>query len=129
MRQCTRIILLAREMGRAANLAMLDVDAARLPEGKRGFLAEVPKLRGMIAEIAGQQRRLDTVHRPFLREPLARGLRTQIENFRHQIAGFRQPLASEFRAAAAQWLIVAERQWHDAEAVVKREPIAQVFRA
>jgi AAA domain len=124
-----RTVLVARDMGRETNLALLDAAAARLPVGERGFLAEVPKLRGMIAEIAGQQRRLDTVHRAFLREPLALGLRTQIENFRHQVAGFREPLASEFRAAAALWLAVADGRWHEAEAVMKREPIAQVFRA
>ena len=110
-----RTILLARDMGREANLALLDAAAARLPEGERGFLADVPKLRGMIAEIAGQQRQLDTIHGAFLREPLAHNLRTQIENFRHQVAGFREPLAREFRAAAAQWLAVADGQWHVAE--------------
>jgi AAA domain len=124
-----RAILLARDMGREPSLAVLDAAAARLPQGERGFLADVPKLRDMIAEISGQQRRLETVQRPFLREPLALALRTQIENFRHQVAGFREPLASEFRAASVQWLAVADAQWREAEAVTRREPIAQVFRA
>jgi hypothetical protein len=124
-----RAILLARDMGRESNLAVLDAAGAKLPQGERGFLADVPKLRDMIAEIAARQRRVDIVHRPFLREPLAQALRTQIENFRHQVGGFREPLASEFRAAGAQWLAVADRQLREAEAVVKREPIAQVFRA
>jgi hypothetical protein len=124
-----RAILLAHDMGGEPNLAVLDAAAARLPQGERRFLADVPKLRDMIAEIAARQRQLDTVHRPFLREPLAQALRTQIENFSHQIAGFREPLASEFRAAGAQWLAIADGQWREAEAVVKREPIAQVFRA
>ena len=42
-------------------------------------------------------------------------------------SGFREPFASEFRKAAEQWAAVADRQWHEADSVIRREPIAQVF--
>ena len=83
----------------------------------------------MVGEIVHLQARLDAVDRPVLREPLARLLRTEIENFQHRVSGFHEPLASEFRAAAAQWLEIADRQLHEAQAVVEREPTPQVFRA
>ena len=83
----------------------------------------------MVGEIVHLQARLDAVDRPVLREPLARTLRTEIENFQHRVSGFHEPLASEFRAAAAKWLEIADRQLREAQAVVDREPTPQVFRA
>ena len=99
------------------------------PEGQRGFLAEVPRLREMIGTIAQQQRRLDTVQRAFLREPLANALQTEISSFSHQIAGFQKPLATAFRQAARGWSAVANRQWQGAQAIATRTPTPQVFRA
>ena len=102
---------------------------AALPEGEKGFLRETSRLREMVGEIVHLQVRLNAVDRPVFREPLARLLRTEIENFQHRVSGFHEPLASEFRAAAAHWLAIADRQLQEAQAVVQREPRPQVFRA
>ena len=45
------------------------------------------------------------------------------------MSGFHEPLASEFRAAATHWLVMGDRQLQEAQAVVRREPTPQVFRA
>ncbi|MCP3960515.1 MAG: hypothetical protein GY719_21935 [bacterium] len=62
---------------------------------------------------------------------LNRGSRVvrEIENFRHQIGGYQQPLSREFRAASKKWLEVANAQFADARAVLEKEPTRQVFRA
>jgi hypothetical protein len=121
--------LLARQSGRTANLALLDEILAALPEGKRGFLAQTSQLRAGVHEIVTLQRRFDALGRPYLREPYAKLLHKEIENFRHRIGGLHAPLATEFRAAADQWLKIAARQLREAQAVVEREPVPQVFRA
>ena len=66
-----RTRLLARSMAHQTHLANLDATASCLPEGERGFLAQTPRLRQWIADIARQQRHLDTVSRPIFLEPLA----------------------------------------------------------
>ena len=81
----------------------------------------------MVGEIVHLQARLDAVDRPVLREPLARTLRAEIENFQHRVSGFHEPLASEFRAAAGKWLEIADRQLREARAVDEGEPTPQVF--
>ena len=124
-----RAALIARRAGRQTDLAQLDDVAARLPEGEKGFLAETRRVREMIAEICRLQTRLKTIDRPILREPVAHLLRTEIENFQHRMAGFHEPLASEFRAAADEWLNIADRQLDQARAVLGKEPTPQVFRA
>ena len=124
-----RTRLIAREAGRASDLTRLGNLVAGLPEGEKGFLNQTRRLREMIGEIVQLQARLDAVDRPVFREPLARLLRTEIENFQHRVSGFHEPLASEFRAAAAHWLVIADRQLQEAQAVVQREPTPQVFRA
>jgi hypothetical protein len=100
-----------------------------LPEGEKGFLAQTGKLRAAVLEIATLQSRLDTIDRPVLREPFARLLCKEIENFRGRISGLYEPLATEFRAAADQWLMIAEKQLRKAQAVVEKERAPQVFRA
>ena len=124
-----RAALVARDAGSEHNLVRLDLIVSRLPEGTKGFLAETPRVREMVAELCRQQARLDTLDRPLLREPMARALRGEIENFYHRLAGFREPLASEFRKAAQKWLRIAGRQWEEARAVLDKEPTPQVFRA
>ena len=124
-----RTRLIAREAGRASDLTRLGNLVAGLPEGEKGFLNQTRRLREMIGEIVQLQARLDAIDRPVFREPLARLLRTEIENFQHRVSGFHEPLASEFRAAAAQWLVIADCQLQRAQAVVQREPTPQVFRA
>lgn len=59
----------------------------------------------------------------------ARQLLEEIERFRGQVSGLREPLASEFRAAALAWKQVAERQLAQVRTAVLQEPVRQVFRA
>jgi len=92
-------------------------------------LAQTPKVHEGVSDICHLQARLDTITRPIFREQTAELLCKEIENFRHRIAGFHEPLATEFRAAAAQWLQVAQRQLDEARAVTGKEPTPQLFRA
>lgn len=124
-----RIALVAREAGQTPRLARLGDIAAALPEGKKGFLIQTPVVRRRMQDIATLQTRLDTIDRPFLREPTAELLCKEIENFQHQIGGFQQPLAREFRAASRQWLQIAQRQLEKTRSALKRQPVHQVFRA
>jgi hypothetical protein len=127
LRAWTRLV--ARHAGAATDLTRLSEIVAGLPEGSKGFLAETPRVRQMVAEIAGLQARLDAMDRPVFREAYAAALCTQIENFQHRVAGFREPLASEFRAAADRWLAIARRQRDEVRLITDREPTIQVFRA
>src|SRR5271165_60098 len=124
-----RARLLARQAGMTADLVTLDEILAALPEGKKGFLAQTSQLRGAVHEIVTLQNRLNTIDRPVLRELFARLLYKEIENFRHRIGGFYEPLATEFRTSADQWLKIAEKQLQEAHTVVKKDPVPQVFRA
>jgi hypothetical protein len=122
-------IFLARQAAHEKDLTQLATLLAPLPKGKKGFLAQTPRLREMVGDIAGIQMRLNTVNRPVLRDPIAQMLRERIENFRHQIGGFNEPLASEFRQAATQWLEIAQKQVQEAQAILTKEPSPVVFRA
>lgn len=124
-----RTILIAREAGRSTDLGQLDEIVAALPEGRRGYLSQTRRLREMVHEITTCSVRLNTVERPYLREPQAALLVKAIELFEQQVAGFHQPLAREFRAAARNWLEVARKQFSEAQAITSREPARQVFRA
>nr|WP_294527859.1 ATP-binding protein [uncultured Rhodopila sp.] len=124
-----RTTLLARDAAKQPLLSRLDLDTASLPKGTKGFLADIPRLRQMIAEIAAQQRQIDLIARPVFREPMAHLLSLQIETFIANVAGLREPLAAEFRAAARHWLVIADRQWQEAQAAMARSPTQQVFRA
>ena len=124
-----RVAAIAREAGRIAELGRLDEIVNRLPEGDKAFLMQTPRVREMVAEIAQAQRRLDAVDRPFLRQPYAESVVARIEAFRGQISGFREPLASEFRDAAAAWLARAKNQLEQVQDITNREPTPQVFRA
>jgi hypothetical protein len=138
---CARTRLIARQAGRSSDLTELGNVVASLPEGEKAFLREAlpegekaflreaSRLREMVGGIVRLQARLDAVDRPVFREPLARLLRTEIENFQHRVSGFQEPLASEFCAAAANWLQIADCQLQEARTVVEREPTPQVFRA
>jgi AAA domain len=125
----SRVRLLARQAGKTVNLAILDEILAPLPEGEKGFLAQTGKLRAAVHEIATLQSRLDTFDRPVLREPYAKLLCKEIENFRGRISGFHEPLATEFRTAADQWLKIAEKQLLEIQPAVETAPVLQVFRA
>jgi hypothetical protein len=124
-----RAILLAREAGAQQNLARLDEIVAILPEGDKGFLTQTSQLREMVGAIAAQQRQLDTIDRPVLRRPYASLLVKEIDSLRGRVSGFREPIASEFRAAADQWLAVAQHQLSEIQRIVCKEPTPQVFRA
>jgi hypothetical protein len=123
-----RTIMLARHSA-IARLTEIDLIGANLPQGDKGYLAQVPLLRDLIHGIAQQQRRIDTVPRASIREPLARQLLETIQAFSNRVAGFNEPLATEFRAAARAWAALAEKQWQNAKAVIDRQPTQQVFRA
>lgn len=124
-----RAMLLTRESGRVSDLARLENILARLPDGDTGFLRETPQLREMIGEIVRLQALLRTIDRPVFREPTARELCTKIENFRYRVDGFQEPWSSEFRAASAGWIAIARRQLSEAQAVLDKEAMPQVFRA
>ncbi len=124
-----KTILLTREASKVRELSQLDSIVTKLPEGEKGFLREVPKLQEMVGEISALQMRLDTIDRPVLREPYAQSLYEKIENFYHRIAGFREPLRSEFRKAADNWLQIARQQWEQIRAITCKEPTPQIFRA
>jgi energy-coupling factor transporter ATP-binding protein EcfA2 len=124
-----RVILMARQAAAVNDLAKLDDRLAGLPEGGKGFLKETTDLRDRVHKISALQARLDTLSRPFLREPFAALLVKEIETFEAQIAGFKAPLSREFRKAARQWLSVARRQLESTRVAVTREPTRQVFRA
>src|SRR5262249_16717542 len=68
------------------------------------FLRQVPRLRELAAPIVERQEQLDRAVYPTVRKQLAELLVQQIESFRDQIAGFAEPLCSEFRTAALVWL-------------------------
>jgi hypothetical protein len=124
-----RMTLMARSSQRMADLSGLADVAARMPRGEGILLGQSRQVAEGLGEIATRQGRLNTVQRAMLREPLAEILVKEIENFRHRIAGFKEPLRSEFRVAALEWQSVAERQRDEARSVLKRKPVGQVFRA
>lgn len=124
-----KVIILARKAKHITELSRLEDVALQLPEGEKGFLGEIKKLRAWIGEISLLQIRLNTIIRSAFREPTAALLVKEIENFRHRIAGLHEPLVTEFRAAATQWLAIAERQLDEARRGATRELTPQVFRA
>jgi len=124
-----RAILVARQAAATIDLSRLDEVLAGLPAGKKGFLRESPEIRRLAHEITALQARLDTLNRPFLRDPFAALLVKEIEGFIQQIAGFKPPLSTEIRKAARQWLDIARRQLDAVRTATAREPTHQVFRA
>ena len=124
-----RVAVIAREAKASENLARLDDIVNRLAEGGKGYLAETPRVREMVARIAEAQRRVDSVDRPFLRQPYAEAIVMRIEAFHVQISGFHEPLFSEFRKAADAWLKRAQAQLEQIKKITGREPRPQVFRA
>ncbi|MDX1997339.1 MAG: hypothetical protein SF066_06440, partial [Thermoanaerobaculia bacterium] len=124
-----KAILVTRRAGKLVELARLDEALAALPESDKGFLTDVPEVRRRVQEVAAAQARLDTLHRPFLREPYSALVVKEVEAFRSQIAGFRPPLSIELRKSAGKWLDVARRQLEEARRALSRELNGQVFRA
>lgn len=124
-----KAILLVRQAGQETQLDKLDDILAKMPRGEKGFLRYVPQILTLVHAISHEQTRLNTQERPFLREPTAALLCEKIKTFQSQVSGFPQPLATEFRTAARQWLTIAEEQRRKVEAILRRAPTPQVFRA
>jgi hypothetical protein len=124
-----RAILVIRRAAALESLARLDEVLASLPAGKTSFLKETSDLRHRAHAITALQARLDTLDRPFLREPFAALLTKEIENFGQQVAGFEPPLSTELRKAARRWLEIARNELDAARSAAIREPTRQVFRA
>lgn len=108
--------------------SQLDAHIALRPEGNQDLLT-TPKIREMVGDICQLQMRLDTLDRPFLRESTAALLIETIKHFQSQITSFPEPLGSEFRHAAHQWLTIAEHQHREIQTVLSKEPVPTVFRA
>ncbi len=124
-----RTVLIAREAAYTDDLARLAEIVSTLPEGRRGYLAQTHRLREMVGAIALIQYRLKQTERAILRDLTAQLLVKEIENFRHQVTGFDEPLVSEFLAAATAWAQVASHQAAGLLRPTAEQPIPQVFRA
>jgi hypothetical protein len=96
---------------------------------KQAILFANHKIKELITEIATLQRRIDTQTRPFLKAPEAAILLDKIRSLQSRVSGYPQPLSSEFRQAAGNWLIIAEAQYQQLRVILDREPQPQVFRA
>lgn len=124
-----KTILLARQSARITQICDIEKSVNQLPEGHRGFLKQVPAIKRMVHRICQLQNRIETMTRPFLKAPLVSDLFTKIENFRHVVAKYREPLASEFCKAADNWLKIAQNHMEQTQAIQQKEPTQQIFRA
>lgn len=119
----------ARSLQQVQRLADLPSNTSRLPAGDKGYLKQTERIHQAALEIADLQTRLDTLDRPILRQPTAESLLKTIQSFGHQLAGFEEPLKTEFRAAAKHWEQLAQVQLDEINNALAREPIQQFFRA
>lgn len=128
-RERLNIVSLARRAAKENNLSNIDKFSAQLQAGAAGFLEQTQKIHNFLKQIAGLQRKLDTLQRAAFREPFAAQLLTLIENFMHLTTSFSEPLATEFHNAAVQWARRAKQQLDDVSDIMSRRPTLQVFRA
>jgi hypothetical protein len=124
-----RTVLGIRRMAEVARLGELGAIAARLPEGSKGFLNKTAAIRQAIEEISQEQIRLDAIDRPAFREPFAKLVREKIQSFYERVNGYPEPFRTEYRAAALQWLGIAEHHLEQIQRVTTRSLTTQVFRA
>ncbi|MCB1036387.1 MAG: hypothetical protein KDD47_21355, partial [Acidobacteria bacterium] len=124
-----KTILLVRKAAKEDDLTRIDGLLAELPEGKKGYLKNTQTARDLVGRISVEATRLATADRPFLKEPAARAVVTEIKELRGRVAGFGEPLASELRKAADKWLVVSERQLEEERAALAKAPVGQPFRA
>jgi hypothetical protein len=124
-----RAILVIRSAAKLEDLGCLDEILANLPEATKGSLRQTPEVRLHAHSITSLQSRLNTLDRPFLREPYARLLVKEIETFERRIENLKAPLSTELRKASREWLSMSQRQLTIAQAATAREPKQQVFRA
>jgi hypothetical protein len=122
-------ILFIREAGSLADLREIDRVLAPLPEGARGYLSQVPRVRELARNVCHEAEQLALSDRALLREVHAGRLSQRIAEFREQVAGLTEPLASELRKAGAAWLARAEELFASAQAARQQNPHEQVFRA
>lgn len=122
-------ILMIRKAVDITDLIQLDLLVSYFPQDGSGGSNEIQQLLSWISEIVQLQARLNTIHRPAFRNPTAESLCYKIENFRYRIAGLREPLSSEFRAAATKWLEIAQHQFDEVYRITSKEPAPQLFRA
>ncbi|MEQ1529067.1 MAG: AAA family ATPase, partial [Methylococcales bacterium] len=118
-----------RKAAQENNLSLLAEQVAGLPEGDIKLFRWTGLIKIAVTEISQIQQRLDTQSRPFLRAPDSELLCAKIKNFQSAVSGYPEPLASEFRQAAKQWLAIADAQCQQIRKVVNKEPSPQVFRA
>ena len=124
-----KTILTARNAGEIDNLSLLNDTLAALPEGDKGYLQQTKAVRKMVNDIAVQQNRLDMQSRLFVRREMALGLVGLIDSFTSKIAGYQEPLPTEFRKAAKEWKKKAHAQLDATEQALQKEPAIQVFQA
>jgi hypothetical protein len=124
-----RARLLAREAAAQSDMTRIVEAVQQLPTGDKAFLTQTGIVKEAAARVAQLQARTNAIDRPVFREVTARQLVDEIDRFRGQVSGLREPLASEFRAAALAWKQVAERQLAEVQSAVLREPVHQVFHA
>jgi type II secretory pathway predicted ATPase ExeA len=124
-----KIRLIARAAAAVASLEALEGILNQLPEGDTGVLAQARAVRDKALQIGAKQHFANAARHAFFRHNALHELVKLIHDFEAQIAGFREPLASEFRRAAQCWLQLAEGQLLEARQTLCREPAAPVFRA
>ena len=126
-----RCRIIARRTGQVAALAELSSFIVQLPDGSEKSLAQVPDVVARVSAIVSEDAELRRLppNMPAFRFAQAERVCEAITQFRDQIAGFAEPLSSEFREAALHWLKLAETQLADERRAADREPFPSVFRA
>jgi hypothetical protein len=124
-----RTIIIAREAARIQRFAQLSELLSHLPQGERGYQRQTATLREVSLALVAVAVRAETDQNPALRPGQAAELCLRVNELRDQIAGFDEPLASEFLKAAAHWQKLAEALRTETRALAEQLPHAQVFRA
>jgi len=124
-----RTILIAEQAAKIARFADLSPLLARLPEGDRGYLAQTARLRSLVQGLVALADRAESSQVPALRAAEASELCLRVREVRDQIAGFAEPLASGFIAAAIHWQKLAEVLRGETRAKAEHDARPQVFRA
>lgn len=124
-----RTILLARRSAAVQRLTEIEPLIAGLPQGNRGYLRQTQSLYERASSLVAQARRVETTTIPVLRIAETTQLCLQVHEIRNQIAGYDEPLATEFLAAAGHWLKLADRLHAEAQSHTDRTAWPQVFRA
>lgn len=101
----------------------------QLPTGGKGFLAQTPDVKLTTLAITADARAVATRTRPLFRALAAERLVNRIVAFQGTVTGYREPLASELRAASMHWLAQAETLAREAGVAAERAGFRQYFRA